>query len=163
MPVFTPKNVPSFNNESWRLTVNGLVKKPLELSFIEILKLPTTCLTADFTCVEGWTVKDVEWEGVKVNMILDLADPIPSARYASFKAGEFTTTLSLADVCRNETILAYRHRGQPLAFEHGAPLRLIWASQECYESIKWVNHVELVEKYVEGTGKKIALDRLKPT
>lgn len=44
--------------------MDGHVERSLKLSFAEILKLPTTQLTSDFTCVEGWKVEDVEWESV---------------------------------------------------------------------------------------------------
>lgn len=161
LPVFRSKDLPSFDPASWRLTVDGRVRRPAKLSFAEILKLPTTQLTSDFTCVEGWKVEDVEWEGVKVRVILDLVVPLSPAKYVVFRAGKFTTTLPLTDIMQKECILAYRQKGQLLSPEHGAPLRLIWASQDCYESIKWVDHVELVERYVEATGKQIALDRLK--
>ena len=162
MPIFRVKDAPHFDHENWRLIVNGLVKKSLRLSYDEILKLPKVHLTDDFTCVDGWKVKDVEWAGVRIKTIIGLAEPTPSARYAVFKAGGFTTTLALTEANRDEAILAHEHTGQPLTFEHGAPLRLIFPSQECFYSVKWVNVIELRAKYLEGTGKNIALTRIKP-
>lgn len=160
MPVFSSKGAPRFDPEHWRLSVGGLVSRPLSLSYDEILKLPRGCLTADFSCVEGWRVENVEWVGVPVRTVINMAEPTPSARYVLFKAGRFTATLALNDALKDETILAYLHKNQLLTFEHGRPLRLIFPSQECFQSLKWVNGIELTENYVEVTARHIALARL---
>lgn len=160
LPVFRTNRASVFDLKEWRFYIHGAVKKPRRFSYDEITSLPRVHLTADFLCVEGWRVKDIEWEGMRVKEIITLAKPLPSARYCVFKAGGFTATLSLEEAYGDETILAYRYRGKALTFEHGAPLRLIFAAQNCYQSVKWVGEIEVSKNYTEGTGKNIALGRL---
>ena len=40
--------------KTWRLKIEGLVEKPLELRFDEIQALPRKIQTKYFICVEGW-------------------------------------------------------------------------------------------------------------
>jgi DMSO/TMAO reductase YedYZ molybdopterin-dependent catalytic subunit len=47
-----------------------------------------------------------------------------------------------------------------LEYEHGAPLRLIFPSQRCYESVRWVNEIEVLEQPTKDTGRDIALSRI---
>jgi DMSO/TMAO reductase YedYZ molybdopterin-dependent catalytic subunit len=47
-----------------------------------------------------------------------------------------------------------------LKYEHGAPLRLIFPSQQCYESVKWVDAIEVLEQPTKDTGREIALSRI---
>jgi DMSO/TMAO reductase YedYZ molybdopterin-dependent catalytic subunit len=58
------------------------------------------------------------------------------------------------------TILAYELNNALLSFEHGAPLRLISKSQDCFESVKWVNTIQVINQLVQGSAKKIALERI---
>jgi hypothetical protein len=43
---------PSFDESTWRLSVEGLVRKPLDLTFTELLALPQVEPVRDFDCEE---------------------------------------------------------------------------------------------------------------
>jgi DMSO/TMAO reductase YedYZ molybdopterin-dependent catalytic subunit len=77
-----------------------------------------------------------------------------------FKAGVFTKLMDMQSATRDDTILAYSYKGKMLEYEHGAPLRLIFPSQQCYESVKWVNEIEVLEQPTKDTGRDIALSRI---
>src|SRR5919199_5586379 len=51
--------MPRFDRRSWRLRVDGLVARPLDLSYEELLALPQTEQVSTFHCVTGWSVYDV--------------------------------------------------------------------------------------------------------
>ena len=57
----------------YRLAVTGLVDRPLDLGFADLLAMAPTGLTRDFQCVTGWRVPDVPWVGVKPADLLDRA------------------------------------------------------------------------------------------
>jgi len=59
------------------------------------------------------------------------------------------------------TILAYELNDASLSFEHGAPLRLVAKSQECFESVKWVDTIHVIDELVQGLAKRIALERIR--
>jgi hypothetical protein len=89
MPVFDPK--------VWRLEIAGLVKRPLSLSYDDLLSLPRSEQVSTFHCVTGWTVKDVHWAGVRFKHLLALAEPAPEARAIRYVSLEqpYTDSLTL--------------------------------------------------------------------
>ena len=160
LPEFPPTNAPYLNLDQFTLRISGAVVRQMTLRFQDILGLPRVDLTLDFTCVEGWSVKRIVWSGVRVKDLLGLAEPKPTARYVLFKAGVFTKIIDIDRATRDDTILAYMYKGEMLSYEHGAPLRLVFPNQECYESVKWVSEIEVLEQPVEDTGRDIALSRI---
>ena len=76
------------------LTIDGEVKNPVKLSWKEVLALPTTVSVSDFHCVEGWSVLDCQWEGVRLRDIEKLVKPLDTARAVTFEcADSYTTSL----------------------------------------------------------------------
>src|SRR5437763_1335714 len=57
--------MPTFHRATWRLRVDGLVERPQELSYAELLALPRAHQVSDFHCVTGWSVPQVRWSGVR--------------------------------------------------------------------------------------------------
>ncbi|GBC69745.1 Protein-methionine-sulfoxide reductase catalytic subunit MsrP [archaeon HR01] len=156
LPTFPASQPPA---SRWRLKICGQVLKTLELSLEEIMRFPPTSLTFDFRCLEGWVVPDTEWLGVRVGTLLEMAGPLPDARYVVFKSGEYSECFPLSEI--GDMVVAYKHRGEVLAHEHGGPLRLVFPRQHCYQSIKWLEEIELTSRYVEGTARGIALKRIR--
>ncbi len=80
---------PEINVQSWRLSIEGAVEKPLQLTFPELLSMPTQTVTAVMECagnsrvflvpkVAGaqWglgAVGNAEWKGVLLSTILERA------------------------------------------------------------------------------------------
>lgn len=159
LPVFSKPDPGPFDLTSWRLRVEGLVARPMALSYPEVLALLREEHTGPFECVEGWRVPENRWEGVPVCALLDRAEPLPEARFATFHAGVFAMSLPLGEARSPGIILAHRLNGAPLAPEHGAPLRLVAPGRECFYSVKWVQRVEL-SRETQDTGRGIALARV---
>jgi DMSO/TMAO reductase YedYZ molybdopterin-dependent catalytic subunit len=53
--------------------VDGLVGRPLQLTRSDLVGLPQDNLTDDFTCLQGWTVPALKWNGVALQTVLSLA------------------------------------------------------------------------------------------
>ncbi len=51
---------------------------------------------------------------------------------------DYTTNLALDDLVDDDVILALEHDGQPLAPDHGGPLRLVVPKLYFWKSAKWV-------------------------
>jgi len=161
LPVFRRKGLPEYDMTTWRLVVDGLVRNALELSFDTLLELPRVGLKADFTCVEGWTVEDIPWEGVRVRTLAELAEPSGEVKFVTFHAPNgFAISLPLDEATRDETVLAYRMDGSPLPQENGAPLRLVAPGKDCWFGVKWVERVEFSKTDARDTGRDIALGRV---
>jgi len=157
----TLKDLPTFPSQKKGrdfLLIRGKVSKTVVFSLNELMRLPTVSLTFDFRCLEGWVVPDTEWQGVKVSTLLEAAEPLPDARYAVFKSGDYSECFPVSEA--KEMVVAYRYRGKEIPAEHGGPLRLVFPGQECYQSIRWLEEIELTGEYVEGTARSTALSRI---
>ena len=143
---------PSESRSAYRLVVDGLVERPLTLTYDELQAMPVTTLVRDFQCVTGWRVPNVHWHGVLLSTILDHAGVTPAGtalRFESFD-GVYTESLTLAEARRTDVIVAYSMLGGPISTEHGGPVRLYVAPMYGYKSIKWLSHIEVVSRVEPG-------------
>ncbi|HET9401039.1 MAG TPA: sulfite oxidase-like oxidoreductase [Candidatus Acidoferrales bacterium] len=144
-PVLHAGTVPRFDPAKWDFEITGLVWQPLRFTWEEFNKLPRMQETADFHCVTRWSRFDNRWEGVSAAELIGRAQPKPEAKFAMIHAEQgFTANLPLADLLRPTSIFALRHDGEPLAPDHGYPLRLIVPHLYAWKSVKWVRGVELL-------------------
>jgi DMSO/TMAO reductase YedYZ molybdopterin-dependent catalytic subunit len=150
-PVLHYGSVPRFDPATWDFGVNGLVETPLRLSWNEFNALPKVQRTSDFHCVTRWSRFDNEWEGVSVQELLRRASPRANATHVMVHAEQgFTANVPLADLDREEVLLATHHDGQPLPADHGYPLRLIVPHLYAWKSVKWVRSFELLAQDAPG-------------
>lgn len=66
---------------SWKLSIGGLVQKPVELGFCELREMGLITQVTDFHCVEGWSVYDVPWNGIPLSKLLEMVQPKSSATF----------------------------------------------------------------------------------
>jgi DMSO/TMAO reductase YedYZ molybdopterin-dependent catalytic subunit len=135
---------PEFDPDTYRLVVNGLVRKPLNFTYQDLLSLPSASQTCDFRCVEGWGVDKVPWEGVRLQSLTDMAQPLGEARFVTFHSlgDQYQESLSLEQAGLPGVMLAYRMYGDDLPPERGSPLRLVFPRMFGYKGAKWVTRVE---------------------
>jgi DMSO/TMAO reductase YedYZ molybdopterin-dependent catalytic subunit len=144
--------LPERSRAEYRLGVNGLVERELDLTFDDLLALPSTALDRDFQCVTGWRVPNVHWKGVRLSAILDRAgvrDGAGAIRFVSFD-GAYTESLTLEQARRNDVLVAYELDGEPLSSAHGGPARLYVAPMYGYKSLKWLRAIEVTADEVPG-------------
>lgn len=133
----------------WRLVVDGLVTRPLELSLGRIRALPRRIQITRHDCVEGWSAIG-QWTGVPLRLLLGQAGLSAGARYIVFHCADdfggtpYYESIDLIDAMHPQTILAWGMNGQPLSVAHGAPLRLRVERQLGYKQAKYVMRVEAV-------------------
>lgn len=145
--------------EVWSgLTIDGLVGNPTVLTESDLADLTQRSLTDDFNCLEGWSVPDQTWDGVPLSVLLDIAGPLPNARYAAISAADYSVTVALDDSA-SSILLATRLNDSPLSADHGGPCRLVMVQQTCYSSIKWVDTIRLTEEMPRETAQEIAASR----
>lgn len=148
--------------ESYALALDGLVEAPARLSYAQLRALPQARRTADFHCVEGWSVEDAPWSGVEFRELFKAVRVKPSARFAVFHslgsiepAGGLThymESFPLAELLNPALgyLLALDLEGGPLPDSRGAPARVVCPFDLAYKSIKFVTRVEFTEAAVEG-------------
>ncbi len=145
-------SLPEIPPEQYRLEVTGLVERPLRLSLADLEAMPRTTLVRTFTCVTGWTVPDVHWEGVQLSTLLEAAGVKPNAVALSFESydGADTESLTLEQARLPDVLVAYRMLGAPVTTEHGGPVRLYVAPMFGYKSLKWLSAIRVVDQVIPG-------------
>jgi len=135
--------MPTFDPQSYRLRVHGLVEQPLDLSWKDVLAVRGEVQRNDFHCVTGWSVYDVGWEGIGARTLVDLVKPRPQATHVRFVSMElpYEDQLELGQFLQPEVMLARRMDGRPMPREHGAPLRLVIPQMYGYKGVKWVSEI----------------------
>jgi DMSO/TMAO reductase YedYZ molybdopterin-dependent catalytic subunit len=137
---------------TYKLTVSGLVDRPMTLTLADLQAMPQTSLIKDFQCVTGWRVPQVHWSGVALPDLLDAVGVQKSAtalRFTSFD-GTYTESLTLAQAQRRDVLVALQMLGAPVTRDHGGPVRLYVAPMYGYKSCKWLGGIELASEVTPG-------------
>src|SRR6187549_2015915 len=143
-PVLHVGAPPRFDPATWDFKAGGLVESPLTLTWAEMIALPRRAVTTDFHCVTRWSTFDNRWEGIPFREILARARPKPEARYVMAlghvdeKRYGYSTNVPLADLDRDDVLLAMRRNGEDIDAEHGGPLRLLVPHLYAWKSCKWI-------------------------
>jgi len=153
--------MPRFDQDRWRLRIDGLVEHPQELTYRELLKLPQATQVSTFHCVTGWTVQNVHWQGVRFADLLAAAKPLPSAKALTFVSAEepYADSLTLEQALLPDVMLAHSMDGRPLTRPHGAPARVVIPEMYGYKNVKWVGRIELTAAPADGYWEVRGYDR----
>lgn len=138
-------SIPRIDPLAYRLTIDGLVERPVSYTLDDLRALPRADQLSDFHCVTGWSVEDVRWGGVRIGDLLAPAGPLSSAGALRFVSDErpYDDWLSLEQALLPDVLLAYDMDGGPLSRPHGAPVRLVMPRMYGYKSVKWVTRIEV--------------------
>jgi len=150
-PVLQAGGVPSnIQKSDWTLEIYGAVETPTTFTYDEFIELPAVKINADIHCVTGWSLFDTEWEGILFRTIVEIVQPIKGAKFVVFECadvnGTFTTSLPLQQLMGDDTILAFKYKGQELSVEHGGPVRAIVPQKYFYKSAKWITKIKFIEE-----------------
>lgn len=153
--------MPRFDPERWRLRIDGLVERPVTVTYDQVRALPRAEQTSDFHCVTGWSVLDVAWAGVRLESLFELARPLASANAVGFVSREhpYADTLTLEQALLPDVLLAYEMDGKPLSRPHGAPVRVIIPRMYGYKGVKWLNRIVLLPEALDGYWEQRGYDR----
>jgi sulfane dehydrogenase subunit SoxC len=156
--------VPAMNADTWRLTVGGLVEKPLILTLVDLHTIPKIEVAAFHECAGNplsptlpvRRVGNVVWRGVQLKRVLEGAGIKSEARFVWSRGADsgiyartgtysdcYLKDLPLDKALCDEVLLATELNGEPLTEEHGAPVRLVVPGYYGTNSVKWLTAIEL--------------------
>lgn len=155
----------NFKSEPWSVLIDGLIKNKMNITVEDLIKKhPLEERIYRFRCVEGWSMV-VPWIGIELSRIIQMADPLPSAKYLRFetlldssqfpdqKRGEFAAInypyvegLRLDEANHPLTLLAVGLYGEKLPNQNGAPIRLVVPWKYGFKSIKTITRISFVDK-----------------
>jgi sulfane dehydrogenase subunit SoxC len=153
----------------WRLGVEGLVERPLELDYEALTALPASEITAVIECfgnpvepeVATRRVGNVVWRGVPLAHLLERAGVRPEARYvcpegldsgsfASVHNDRYVKDLPLARALEPDVLVAWAMNGAPLTAEHGFPARVFVPGYFGTNAVKWLSRITLTAERPES-------------
>jgi DMSO/TMAO reductase YedYZ molybdopterin-dependent catalytic subunit len=141
-PVLSAGPTPHTSLDQWDLQITGEVDETRRWSWEELLALPSQEITRDIHCVTKWTKLDTVWRGVSVDTLLEGVDT--AAEYVVQLAdGGYTTNLPLDDVTGGKAWVVFEYDGQPVAPEHGGPVRMLVPHLYFWKSAKWLRGLRL--------------------
>ena len=175
---------PIIDAKTWRLRVDGPgVKKPLELTYDDILRFPSVTQTRFIECAGNgriffpqyqervakgrpwrWGSYGVaEWTGVALHEILERAQVTARAvdvMPTGLDNAKVERPMPLSKAMEPDTILAYAMNGDVLPPDHGFPARVIVPGWVAINSIKWVGNIFVSDEpiYVERNTEEYVLD-----
>ena len=139
----------------YRLRVGGLVQNPREFGYQELLALDKHEQITQHYCIQGWSGV-AKWGGVRVSDLLDIVQPLPTARWVVFYSladgsepggGRYYDCHKIEHMRHPMAMLAYEMNGEPLTETHGAPLRLRNEVELGFKQVKWISAIEFVESF----------------
>ncbi len=139
------KGTQVIDRESYRLVVDGLVERPLSLSYADLQAYEQESWLMDLNCVEGWSFT-AKWTGPSLPAILNEAGVKPEAVIVIFHTADVEsgyTSLDLNYIRDNDILLALKLNDVTLSPERGFPFQVVAKQKFGYKWAKWVTRIEL--------------------
>ena len=148
--------------EPWTVRIDGLVDKPGDYSFADIMSQMTVEERIyRFRCVEAWSMV-IPWNGFELADLLDWVGVQSSAKYVAFETvmrpeempglaspvldWPYVEGLRLDEAMHPLTMMATGIYGRDIPKQNGAPMRLVVPWKYGFKSIKSIVRISLVEE-----------------
>jgi sulfoxide reductase catalytic subunit YedY len=160
-------NAKNFRTKPWTVKVDGLVKKPADYHFEDLVKpYKLEDRVYRFRCVEAWSMV-IPWQGIPLAEMIKTFEPLPSAKYVQFTTvfapdempGQklpilpwpYVEGLRMDEATHPLTLMVTGLYGKTLPNQNGAPLRLIVPWKYGFKGIKAITRISFVDKQPRNT------------
>lgn len=130
---------------TYTLTVDGLVEKPLTLTYPDLQAYPQESWLMDLNCVEGWGFT-AKWTGPALNSIFNDAGVKSEAKIVIFYTTDEPSgysSLDLSYIRDNNIIIALKLNDITLPKNRGFPFQVVAKNKFGYKWAKWITRIEL--------------------
>jgi len=148
-------STPTVDVAKWRLKIDGLVARPLTLSYGKVLRLPRIERVITLECISnpigGNYLGNARWTGTPLKPLLERAQPAKDAAHAIIYAADgFSTSHHIDRIWNEENFLACQMNGEDLPADHGYPVRVFIPGKFGMKQPKWITRIEFVNKAYLG-------------
>ena len=163
-------NQPELDLSSYRLSITGLVDRPMELTLDEIKARARVELDAGFECGGNSSrmfhglVGNAQWAGISLSALLRESGVRPEGKEVVFFGADegteeirdtevkqhFARSMSIEDALRPDNMLAYEMNGEPLPLYHGRPLRVLAPGWFGVANVKWLKQIHVQDDRYMG-------------
>src|SRR5258707_3263475 len=162
-------HLPDIDAQQHRLTIHGMVDRPLSFSMEDLKRLPSVSRIHFLEChgnsspmihnagnpnmglpvqyIHGMTSCS-EWTGVPLSVLLNEVGVQRDGTWLVLEGadpGKFSHTLPLAKAME-DVLVAYGQNGEPLRIEQGFPIRLLVPGWEGPFNVKYLKHIKVVDQ-----------------
>jgi len=146
---------PTVDGNSWRLTLDGQVDKPLTLTYQDVLAQPMKQQYESLMCVSnevgGQYMSNALWEGIPLVDLLQRAGvKVGATKIVFHAADDYTDSIHLTKALEPTTLLAVRMNGVTLPQGHGFPVRMLVPGIYGMKHCKWLTRIEVVNYDYQG-------------
>ena len=164
----------------WRLTVDGLVERPLTLTLDDLRGFAPREVVATLQCAGNrraalmavreipdeipWgrgAVGTARWAGVALAEVLQAAGLDARTRHIELIGDDYEVSIPVAKALAPEVLLVWDMNGAPLTPHHGAPLRAVVPGYIGARSVKWLKGVRALAEPSQGYFQAVSY-RLEP-
>ena len=152
----------NFRARPWKVKIDGLVEKKLELDIDSIIKMaPPEERIYRHRCVEGWSIV-VPWIGFSLSELIKRVNPTSKAKYVEFTTlldpsqmpGQrrqvldwpYVEGLRMDEAMNPLALLCFGMYGEDLPNQDGAPLRVVLPWKYGFKSAKAIIRIRFTEK-----------------
>lgn len=146
----TALSFPRVDVGSWKVRIGGMVDRPFELTYDELIRRPLVERTITIACVSnevgGDLIGNAVWKGVLLKPLLEEAGIQAGAEqiYSRSLDGWTCGFPVGVGIDGRDAMIAVAMNGEPLPLEHGFPARLIVPGVYGYVSAtKWLDEIVL--------------------
>jgi sulfane dehydrogenase subunit SoxC len=169
-------DIPHVDAATWRLAIGGSVYRTLELTLDDIRARPSETRAVTLECAgngrallprhepsQPWlteAVGNAEWTGTPLGPLLREAGVQASACEIVFTGLDrglqggvehaYERSLPRTEALHDDVLLAYAMNGEPLAPQHGFPLRLLVPGWYGMTHVKWLAAITAVDEPFRG-------------
>jgi hypothetical protein len=132
-----------------------MVERPRSFSYDDLKALSSIEQYATLACISnevgGDLIGNALWRGARLRDVLNEAVLKPGVVDIVLRASdEYTDSISLDRAMTDGTLLVYEMNGEPLAPEHGFPVRLLVPGIYGMKNVKWITRIEAVDVDLKG-------------
>lgn len=151
---------PEVSLQSWRLSIEGRVQSPFELSFSDLVEHPAGTIEAVLECAGnvagGSAVSNGVWEGVPLASLLERARPEAGAAFVLlegadtgrlFETGQpfpYSQLLPLEKCLDRSSLVAFKLNNLALPARNGFPARALFPGWYGMDSVKWLRRIAVI-------------------
>ena len=161
---------PEIDADQHRLTIHGMVDRPLSFSMADLKQLPSVSRVHFLECQGNssstihatradpnmglpvqyiWGMTSCsEWTGVPLSVLLNEVGVKKEATWLVYEGadpGKFSHTVPL-EKAMDDCLVAYGQNGEPVRVEQGYPIRMIVPGWEGPFSVKYLRHIKVTDQ-----------------
>ncbi|ACO46275.1 molybdopterin-dependent oxidoreductase [Deinococcus deserti] len=139
---------PKIKAESWKLQVDGLVRRERSYTLPELQKFEQVTEELTLSCISnpvgGPLMSNGIWQGFRLADLLADVGLDRQARYVLWEAADgYTESLPLGQALERDVLLVTHLNGEPLSPRHGFPLRVLIPGRYGMKQPRWITRIRL--------------------